>query len=104
MMIRTPEMNFMRRTDVITELIDLFPTLVDLAGLPSLPSCPAVMDTNKIDLCAEGMSLKSLFVDGETEDEGLSDKAAVVQVRRGGNIMGFSLVTQKYRWDINSVK
>lgn len=37
------------------ELVDLFPTLVDLAGLPALPECPS--DSHNITVCTEGASL-----------------------------------------------
>lgn len=39
----------------LVELVDLFPTLVDLAGLPSLPQCPR--NSSQVRVCTEGMSL-----------------------------------------------
>lgn len=39
----------------LVELVDLFPTLVDLAGLPTLPQCPR--DSSQVRVCTEGMSL-----------------------------------------------
>ncbi|MPC14235.1 Iduronate 2-sulfatase [Portunus trituberculatus] len=39
----------------LVELVDLFPTLVDLAGLPILPQCPK--DSSQVRVCTEGMSL-----------------------------------------------
>lgn len=45
--------------DGLVELVDLFPTLVDLAGLPALFPCPH--DSRHVDTCTEGMSLSPLF-------------------------------------------
>lgn len=44
-----------RRYDGLVELVDLFPTLVDMAGLPVLSSCPE--DSKDVDVCTEGTSL-----------------------------------------------
>ncbi|KAK4287859.1 hypothetical protein Pmani_039085 [Petrolisthes manimaculis] len=45
--------------DGLVELVDLFPTLVDLAGLPALFSCPR--ESRQVDICTEGMSLSPLL-------------------------------------------
>lgn len=45
--------------DGLVELVDLFPTLVDLAGLPALFPCPH--DSRLVDTCTEGMSLSPLL-------------------------------------------
>lgn len=47
------------------ELIDLFPTLVDLIGLPPLKSCTDKTET----LCTEGKSLKKYFLDHSMHGE-----------------------------------
>lgn len=39
----------------LVELVDLFPTLVDLAGLPAMEQCPS--DSHKVEVCTEGVSL-----------------------------------------------
>lgn len=44
-----------QRYDGVVELLDLFPTLVDLVGLPTLPKCP--FHSFNISLCTEGQSL-----------------------------------------------
>lgn len=46
-------------SDALVELVDLFPTLTDLSGLPSLPLCPR--NSSKIQLCTEGTSLAPLI-------------------------------------------
>lgn len=49
----------------LVELVDLFPTLVDLAGLPALPPCPK--DSHQIEVCTEGMSLSHLVHPQQSE-------------------------------------
>lgn len=41
-------------SDVLVELVDLFPTLTDLAGLHSVKGCP--LDSHDVQLCTEGFS------------------------------------------------
>lgn len=43
----------------LVELVDLFPTLVDLVGLPAVPSCPEY--SQNIEICSEGNSLAPLL-------------------------------------------
>ena len=45
----------------LTEFVDLFPTLVELAGFPPLNVCPE--NSSKIELCTEGMSMVPLMKD-----------------------------------------
>ena len=78
--------------------MDIFPTLVDLAGLPSIQSCPARIDTSDLDLCTEGKSLASV-VRGE-EFRNWETEVALMQVSRikkRGVISGYSIVSQQYR-------
>ncbi|HYE19811.1 MAG TPA: sulfatase [Tepidisphaeraceae bacterium] len=71
------------------ELLDLYPTLVELAGLPQ----PA----HKL----EGRSLKALLADPAAA----WDKPAITQVRRGGGknnpnaFAGYSVRTERYRYN-----
>ena len=51
-------------TEELTEFVDLFPTLVDAAGLPELNICPK--DSSKTELCHEGMSLMPLMTNTST--------------------------------------
>lgn len=48
-----------RSYDGLIELVDLFPTLVDLAGLPALSTCPE--DSRDVLVCTEGTSLSAVL-------------------------------------------
>jgi Arylsulfatase A and related enzymes len=43
-----------RSTDALVELVDVFPTLTELAGLPSMPLCP--VNSSGVSFCTEGVS------------------------------------------------
>ena len=87
-----------RRVESPVELIDIFPTLVDLAGLPKLDNCPESIENNDIDLCAEGKSLAS-FVSTDSEAQESSGNSALVQtMRENGKIKGYSLLSSTYRY------
>lgn len=55
------------KTDKLVEFVDLFPTLVELADLPSMPYCPSSEESKSVRLCTEGTSLVPLFDDPGTE-------------------------------------
>ena len=80
-------------TEQLTEFVDLFPTLVDAAGLPPLPLCPR--DSSHIRLCREGTSLMPLVTDPTATSW---KKRVFSQYPRGGNIMGYSMRTERYRY------
>jgi arylsulfatase A-like enzyme len=74
-----------RSTRALAELVDLYPTLADLCGLPA----PDYLD---------GASLKPVLQD---PSKTVKD-AAFTQVRRGNNFAGYSVRTDRYRytfWD-----
>ena len=84
-----------KRTSFHAENVDVFPTLVDLAGLRSVRACPQKMDNSQIDLCTEGKSLAPLVeANGSSR---LKDTGALVQTKRPKQIMGYSIMTQGYR-------
>ncbi len=83
----TPETNGMQRTDAVVELLDLYPTLVDLCGL-SMPEH------------VEGVSLRPLL-----EDPSRSVKQAAFTWHPrpaypdgDPQVMGYSMRTQRYRY------
>jgi iduronate 2-sulfatase len=93
------------------ELLDLFPTLADLAGLASVPECP--QDSGQTRLCTEGRSLAELVRFGEVKSAKPHYPSALSQYprpsvhpqkntdqprRRDIRFMGYSLRTKNYRW------
>lgn len=80
-MISTPGYRKGQRTGSLVELLDIFPTLCDLAGLPT-PS----------DL--EGKSLLPIL----KNPEGSIRPYARSQYPRGRNIMGYTIKTDRYRY------
>ncbi|XP_037940632.1 iduronate 2-sulfatase-like [Teleopsis dalmanni] len=111
LIIRTPEyaLDTAKRVNTMTELVDVFPTLVDLAHLPSLPRCT---DTTQL-ACTEG---KSLFP--QLGGVGLGEEhVALSQYPRPGTqptkhpnsdkpklknikVMGYSMRTENYRYTL----
>ena len=51
-------------TEKLVEFVDILPTLVDAAGLPSLDKCPEY--SRDVPICREGTSLLRM-VDGKEE-------------------------------------
>lgn len=104
----------MKKIESIAELIDLFPTIVDIAGLPSIKKCP--LDVHYEDesiTCTEGKSLhRQMKALTETDD----DEVAFSQYPRPGTtptkspdsdqpklreikIMGYSIRTKQFRYN-----
>ncbi len=82
------------RTDRPAELVDLFPTLVESAGLPLVPRCPPGGST-EIATCHEGQSLASLMYN----TSGLpAFSGAFSQVKRGRNHIGYSVRAARFRY------
>ncbi len=83
-------------TERLTEFVDLFPTLVEAAGLPPIPMCPE--DSGNVSVCTEGVSFLPLM-----KNPSLLWKSAVFsQYPRmyidGEVIMGYSMRTERYRY------
>ena len=85
-------------TDRLTELVDLFPTLAEAAGLPPVPLCPKGHKATQVELCTEGVSLLPLVSDPKQEWK----TGAFSQFPRmgmSGNVfMGYTMRTEKYRY------
>ena len=80
-------------TEELTEFVDLFPTLVEAAGLPPLPICPH--NASEVILCREGQSLIPLL----SADRSTPWKDMVFsQYPRPGGYMGYTMRTDKYRY------
>ena len=84
-------------TERLTEFVDLFPTLAEAAGLPSVPLCP--QNSSLIKVCSEGVSLMPLMKDPQREWK----KAAFSQHIRWTDghktvVMGYTIRTEKYRY------
>ena len=78
--------------DEYVELVDIFPTLVDVVGLNPLSLCP--QNSTLIKECHEGRSILESMESGQWKD------AAFSQFRRSNN-MGYTIHTKEYsysRW------
>ena len=101
------------RTKALVELIDIFPTLTELAGLPVPPLCPAGHSVKQPLLCVEGTSLTPLLKDPNRPLK----KAAFSQYARpnkgmtvipnepvfnpkecGESVMGYTIRVDQYRF------
>ena len=69
------------------ELLDLFPTLADLAGLPPVPACPP--SSAGVMLCTQGRSL-SHYISSNSSSAGLSYSFAFSQYPRPSRYPSFN--------------
>ena len=87
------------QTDALAEFVDVFPTLVEAAGLTQLPLCPE--DSSDITLCREGESLIPL-INNSNPSSSEWKTAAFSQIktshRSGATVMGYSMRTDRYRY------
>ncbi len=89
-------------THKLVEAIDLYPTLVEAAGFPSLPLCPENASIST-PTCSEGTSLMPLVSDptGEWKSAVFSQIERVAGDQAGArqetNAMGYSIKTNKFR-------
>ena len=84
-----------RTTSELVELVDLFPTVVDLAELNPIPLCEEDK-SQSTEVCREGTSLVPLLSDsGSTWNKG-----AVFHQYARGNKMGLSIRTEDYRYTV----
>ena len=88
------------------EAVSLFPTLVDLADLPGLPRCPPPSNpaSDKVKLCADGLSLAPLLLHPNGEALSAEHQALVngslpaFSQWAGAHAMGYTLVTTRFRY------
>jgi iduronate 2-sulfatase len=80
-------------SDSIVEFIDIFQTIVEAAGLDSVPQCP--VNSGHVDVCTEGTSLLPLI----DNPKGKVKDVAISQIfSHDGPRMGYSLRSDKYRY------
>lgn len=80
-------------TDQLVEYVDIYPTVVEAAGLGTLRQCNMVSTFSRH--CREGMSILPLINNPTTPLK----KAAFSQYpRRGKHVMGYTIRTDKYRY------
>jgi len=80
MIIKVPWMPGGEKLDQLVEAVDLYPTIVDLCGLPLPPHL-------------QGESLKPLL-----ENPSLPGKTAAISQYPRGDVMGYSMRTDRYRY------
>lgn len=86
-------------TSQLVEFVDLFPTLVDLAGLPQMKLCPE--NSSQILLCTEGKSFVPLFTNPNITGWKNATFSQFPHGRNGRNgldVMGYSIRTDRYRY------
>ena len=81
-----------RETSSLVEAIDVFPTIVEAAGLEPVPGCPD--GSSAVQLCTEGTSLMPL-VDNPAH---IVRNSAISQLLKNDRFMQYSLRTDRYRY------
>lgn len=90
------------RTDKLAEFVDLFPTLVEAAGLPELPLCPE-HESGQVQVCTEGSSLMALIKNPKTPDwkpaafSQFPRPDPMYNVTMNWTSMAYSMRTDRYR-------
>ena len=99
------------RTKALVELIDIFPSITELAGLDVPPMCPE--DNNKLLACVEGTSItpllknpdqpwkKAAFSQYSRPSAGMTvipNEPAFSKDEHGENVMGYSLRVDQYHF------
>ncbi|ELU17681.1 hypothetical protein CAPTEDRAFT_166110 [Capitella teleta] len=83
-------------TEALTEFVDLFPSLVELTGLPAIPLCQ--QNSSNVLVCHEGCSFVPLITDPKRNWK----RAVYSQYPRmyisGDVIMGYAMRTQEHRY------
>ncbi|XP_046381445.2 iduronate 2-sulfatase-like [Haliotis rufescens] len=83
-------------TEELTEFVDMFPTLVEAAGLPVLDLCPE--NSTNVLVCSEGNSLVPLMKDPASPNWKKTVFSQYPRSADNGHQMGYSMTTAKYRY------
>ena len=81
------------QSEALTEFVDLFPTLVELTGLPNVPLCPK--DSRKVQVCTEGISMVPLM---KNPKEDWKPRVFSQYPREGTRVMGYTMRSDQYRY------
>lgn len=96
LIIRDPRMmTAATHVDSMVELVDIMPTLSELAGVDVPPLCP--LDSSKDELCTEGVSFVQLM-GGIDEPSDWKDFAFSQFPRSDYDIMGYSVTSKTYHY------
>ena len=102
-----------KRTKALVELIDIFPTLTELAGLPVPPLCPADPNAKPPLTCVEGTSLTPLLHDPNQQWKkaafsqfprpyfgmtAIPNEPAFNTTEHEEDVMGYSMRVDQYRF------
>ena len=97
MMIRIPGMtNSGMTTEKLTEFVDLFPTLVEAAGLPKLNICPT--DSSHVRQCSEGSSMMPLIRNPNAPWKDAVFSQFPKHAIHGQKAMGYTITNSEYRF------
>ena len=86
------------QVEQLTEFVDLFPTLVEAAGLEKLEKCPK--DSSNIAVCSEGESLMPLVSNPDlpTWKKRVFSQYPRKEHSKRKMVMGYSMRTPRYRY------
>jgi arylsulfatase A-like enzyme len=84
------------RTQSLTELVDIFPTLCDLSGLP----LPATLDGSSLVPAMKDSRKKIKDYAVSQYPRNLSKEIAIKYGYKSNNIMGYSIRTPRYRYTL----
>ena len=82
-------------SEQLTEFVDLFPTIVEAAGVQKVPQCPEV--STKVSTCHEGTSLLPL-VSHPNSPLKVASFSQYPRQRQHQPVMGYTVTTQRYRY------
>ena len=84
-------------TEKLTEMVDLYPTIVETAGLTPLPLCPEG-NLTKTKLCREGTSLMPLINNPTAPWKTAVFSQYPRTAPNGDSVMGYTMRTDQYRY------